>query len=80
MTFAECVLHCFDNPELVSQFNRLTGCSLGMDRRTRIEQLIDQATGFEPPAFSEDEAHLFIAFVWDFVWIRLPPEAQGEAP
>jgi hypothetical protein len=79
VNFAECVLECFDNAELLAQFNRLYGCSLGVDRRSVIEKLIDQATGFESPAFSKDEVHLFIDFVWRCVWIRLPPEAFAES-
>ncbi len=80
MTFTECALHCFDNKELVSQFNRLYGCSLGVDRRRMIERMVDQAAGYVPPVVDEDEAHMFIAFVWDFVWTRLPPESFAEAP
>lgn len=30
MTFEECCLHCIENKELVSEFNRLSGCKLGM--------------------------------------------------
>ena len=75
MTFAECVLHCFDNRELVNGFNRLTGCSLGEDHRSQFDKLIDHATGHQPPAIDEAEALLFIAFVDDCIWSRLPPEA-----
>jgi hypothetical protein len=80
VTFTECVLECFDNVELRAQFNRLYGCSIGVDRRSGIEKLVDRATGFEPPAISKDEAHLFIAFVWDCVWTRLPPECFTDTP
>lgn len=79
MTFSECVLETFDNAELRAQFNRLYGCSIGVDRRSAIEKLIDQATGFEPAVISKDEAHLFIDFVWYCIWIRLPPEAFAES-
>lgn len=79
MTFSECVLDCFDNAELVAQFNRLYGCSLGVDRRSVIEKAIDQATGHEPPPVDEEEARLFIAFVWNCIWTRLPPEAFAES-
>lgn len=78
MNFTDCVLECFENHELVAQFNRLYGCSLGVDRRTTIEQMVDRATGHEPPAIDEREAKLFIAFVWNCVWTRLPPETFAE--
>ena len=79
MTFTECAIECFENAELLAQFNRLWGCSLEVDRRTVIERMIDRATGHEPPAIDEGEARQFIAFVWDCVWSRLPPEAFAES-
>ncbi len=78
MTFNECVLHCFENPDLLSNFNRLTGCSLGVDRRSVIERMIDEAAGHEPPPLDEAEALQFISFVRDCIWARLPPEAFAE--
>jgi hypothetical protein len=79
MTFTECVLHCFDNRDLVNNFNRLTGCSLGVDRRSMIERMVDRAAGHEPPPLDQDEARLFIAFVYECIWTRLPPEAFAES-
>jgi hypothetical protein len=79
MTFTECVLECFDNRELIAQFNRLYGCSLGVDRRSVIERMIDQATGHEPPAVDEAEALQFIDFVYECIWSRLPQEAFAES-
>ena len=42
------MLYCFDNKDFVRQFNRLTGSSLGVDRRTALDRMIDEATGHEP--------------------------------
>ena len=78
MTFTECVLHCFDNTELVSNFNRLWSCSLGTDRRSTIERMIDQTAQYDGRSVNEDDAKLFIAFVWEYVWTRLPPETFDE--
>jgi hypothetical protein len=61
--FERCVLLCFENKELVAEFNRLTGSSLGIDRRSVIERLIDQTCGHEPPAIDEQAARRFIKFV-----------------
>jgi hypothetical protein len=32
---------CLDNEDLLSQLNRLTGSSLGIDRCTEIDRMID---------------------------------------
>lgn len=71
MNFEECVMKCFDEKELVRQFNRLYGCSLGEDRRQTIELMIDKATGNEPPPIDEEDARKFIRFVWNCIWLPL---------
>jgi len=73
-TFTDCVLYCFENRELVEQFNRLFGCTLGVGiPRSSIEAMVDRACGHNP-AMREDEAQLFIHFVYDSIWSRLPDE------
>lgn len=74
MTFAECVLECFDTPVLVAEFNRLSGYSLGIDYRSNLERAIDEAAGYEP---QEEGLRAFIAFVYRVVW--LPMVAESEA-
>ena len=69
MTFQECVMHCFEDKGLVKQFNRLCGCSLGVDKRQPIERMIDQAPGNVRPALDEREARKFIRFVWNYIWL-----------
>jgi len=77
MTFHECLMQCAGTPELVSQFNRLSGCSLGRDSRSAIDKMIDKATGYqdEIDQNNNDDMRKFINFVWDCVWLRLPPAA-----
>lgn len=73
MTFHDVIVECAMTPELVKQFNRLTGCSLDFrDRRTPIERMVDQATG-NPFSFSvkREEVHKFIAFVFECIWLPL---------
>lgn len=73
-SFSDVVLYCFDQKELVEQFNRLYGCSLAVvPPRSGIEALIDRACGHNP-ALNESDAQKFIRFVWDCIWTRLPPE------
>lgn len=68
MTFMECVDICASNKELVANFDRLRGTHLSrLDKRAAIDALIDDATGRD-----DDAARLFIDFVWEFVWTRLP--------
>ncbi len=77
MTFADCVLACFDDAALMAEYRRLYGSKLGLDRRPRsgIEALVDDAAGFDPSAVDPAEGLAFIAWVWDCVWTRLPREA-----
>lgn len=77
MTFEECVMHCFEERELVREFNRLWGCSLGVDQRPPIERMIDQATGHEP-SINEAEAVRFIDFVLECIWLPLVDQAHAS--
>ncbi len=61
---------CLENDELVGQFNRLTGCSIGV-AQSPINHLIDQTTGK-----TEQELKRFIEFVIEYV-VR-PLAAQEE--
>jgi len=69
--FKALVLYCARNQELVAEFNRLFECNLGVDKRSPLEAMIDAATGHEP---DEKDMKLFVGFVWECVWCRLPPE------
>ena len=73
MTFLEVLKECLYNKELVFQFNRLTGCKLGVDDRDDIDKLIDEATGYQEELDQEQMYYmdLFVGFVWDCVWLRL---------
>lgn len=74
MTFEDCVLYCARNRELVHHFDRLTGSNLSL-KGSGLDLAIDEATGRV-----RGDAQEFITFVWECVWIRLPPEAFGEPP
>lgn len=67
MTFKDVCMECIGTPELVKEWNRLTGHHLG-ERRDGIVSMIDKACGHEP-----DEAAIpdFIAFVYDYIWLPL---------
>jgi len=76
ITFGKCVLYCLSNQELVKEFNRLTESSLGEDKRSALEKMIDQATGYEKKLFEQKDEEFvrFIGFVYDCVFSRLPPD------
>lgn len=74
MNFWQCVIHVFEQDDLMDNYRRLTGHKMGKDTRTQIERMVDKATGNEPPMFDDDEVQAFIRFVWDCVWTRLPDE------
>lgn len=68
VTFLDCLFECAGNAEMVRHFDRLRGTNLSL-RGGPINLAVDQATG----RLDHDLA-LFVDFVWDCVWIRLPPE------
>lgn len=67
--FVMCLHGAIDIPELVSEFNRLYGATLGA-RTTAIEQMVDKATGK-----ADDDMRAFAEFVHDSVYTHLPDEA-----
>ena len=67
--FRACLLGAIEEPELVSEFNRLYGATLGA-RATAIEQMVDKATGK-----ADDDMRGFAKFVHDCVYTRLSDEA-----
>jgi hypothetical protein len=72
-TFEEVVAYAVGNSELVKEFNRLSGCNLGQSaQRTGLDRLIDESTGYSGE--TDDDMAKFAAFVWEFVWCRLPRE------
>lgn len=48
VTFAQAVMVCFQTPELMTEYRRLTGATIGKDDRSAIERLIDEAAGPRP--------------------------------
>ena len=72
--FEACLMECVKQPGFIQEFNRLTGCRFGQSlTRKPIERMIDDACGHSGE--SDDDTRLFIAFVYEFVWSRLPEEA-----
>ena len=43
---------------------------------TSIEVMVDQATGFDPDKAGEGDAMLFVWFVKEFVWDRIPNDGE----
>lgn len=67
MTFQECVLHCAGVPELVREFDRLSGTHLSkVGRRSGLDALIDDATGRDDEALAK-----FTAFVFAYIWLPM---------
>lgn len=76
-TFIDAVLYCYEQPELVAQYERLSGRRVRPPPRSALEKMIDDATG--NTEFDEAEVLAFAAFVMEFVWLRLPPAAFEES-
>lgn len=79
MDFATACADAASIPEFVENYNRLTGNNFKLSiRRTTIERMVDEATGFK--GFDESEALKFAAFFFEFVWSRLPDNCFTDEP
>jgi len=72
MNFFDCLFHCANNKELVSNFDRLTGHNLSL-RGSNLDLAIDKATGRLDSGLAD-----FIDFVRDVIWNRLPDSAKEK--
>ena len=72
LTFAACLAACAATRELVENFDRLTGRNLSL-HGAPIERMIDEASGR-----TDADCAAFVAFVYECVWTRLPPEGRVE--
>jgi hypothetical protein len=70
VSFETCVWKCWEDPEFMREYRRLTGHALGQDRRAAIERLIDDTTG-HVPSLDEREARAFLDFVYEYIWAPL---------
>lgn len=72
ITFYECLMEASRRDGFVREFDRMMGTGLSpekLQRRSPIDVMIDEATGR-----LEHDLCLFMAFVYEIVWIRLPQE------
>ena len=67
--FIRCAHEAIETPELVSNFNRLYGATLGA-RVSPIEAMVDKATGK-----ADADMQAFVEFVHNGIYLRLPDEA-----
>ena len=74
--FLNTVSICLTKEDMVSEFNRLSGCTLGVRQKGVIGE-IDLVTGYQD---AKDYAEMgkFVQFVKDCVWDRLSPETKTE--
>lgn len=74
MNFKDTVLACFENKQLVVEYDRLNGTNLSK-RLTPIENAIDEATGHK-----EKELLGFICFVDHFIWSPVVADSRNVIP
>lgn len=72
LTFEECCHQCLADLKFVKEFDRLTGCSLA-ELKSPINAMVDEATGK-----TKWDMRKFVAFVYETVWLRLPPTMLKE--
>lgn len=67
--FAAVLDACLEEEELMAQFERIYGISRPPIRRTPIEYMVDEATGFRQSQW-EVFFSAFIPFVYEVIWLR----------
>jgi hypothetical protein len=71
--FAWAVAEAAQEAEFVNSYNNLTGNNFKLNPpKSVFDQMVDNATGYK--GFDESEARKFAAFVYEFVWSRLPSD------
>jgi hypothetical protein len=77
MSLLDVVKECASHKDFVEGFNRLTNCHFLEDSRSPIVRMVDEATGYETRLIDEQVYYMqiFILFVYETVWTRLPEEA-----
>lgn len=73
--FLTCVREAWLLPEFMREYRRLTGTALGLDARTGIERMIDDATGNVPVP---KELRHWLCCVRDLVWAHMPGEPTPD--
>lgn len=66
--FAVVLDRCLEEEELIVQFERLSGVKRPPQRRTPIERMVDDVTGYRDDQWSKFFAE-FIPFVYRCVWL-----------
>ena len=69
--FIDCVDYALRDSEFMSEYRRVFESHLGLDGRSPIERLVDD---YDP--VSAEDWQRFLAFIYDAVWLRLPPESR----
>lgn len=77
ITFTQCVMEFWGNPELMDHYRRLTGSTIGLDTRSPVVRMVDEAAGYQPDIES-GAFEAFLGHVYDLVWVRLPADVPRE--
>lgn len=75
LTYQDAVEAAFAHPEFMEEWRRLSGSTLGLDTRSPILRLVDEATGHDPDAEQWVE---FFNFVFKYVWLPMLLEQVEE--
>lgn len=73
MTFEDCLAECVSTPELIKEWNRLTGNHL-FDDRAPLTTMIDSACKYDPDAEPLKE---FAKFCFEYVWMPMVNSVQA---
>lgn len=78
ITFEQAALGCLENSEFMANYRKLRGSRVGLNTRSPIERMVDEACGAPPGDVSEQEWREFFEFVRDYVWHPVIVEQSRE--
>ena len=75
--FLDFLMMCAGESEFIDQYNRLLGTTIGVDTRSPLDRMIDEATGYGQSFADEMEKQLpgFVSFCYD-IYQRAPVECR----
>lgn len=77
LSFEDCVWACWNHPEFMAQYRRLTGSKIGLGPKSVLEAMIDEVC--RAPRLDPVEGRAFLRFVHDYVWTPLATERVSES-
>ncbi len=71
LSFEEALKESIKQPEMIREFNRLSGTHIGEDSRAPIVKMVDEVSGYQKvlDEKAREEFHAFANFIYEFIYL-----------